>query len=258
MPGTAALACEYDQKCPDCPAQLRGCDVASISEHLCSCGGAGGWHHQARALNGCVQSMFTDIGIVAKLEPPGTSPGSLHRAADVGSARMPVPTSFDAGGTHAIAMDSGVCYFSRPKAPAMASKPGWGAAQVERKKPAAMAREVAQGKRAPLAAGTTFVAVGIDARGRTGPGFHKLCEWLAEHAVAHTNLLLPGMTAAQLRVRLITMWRTRLSVALHRALAESYVRRAEMLRAAVALQQGVMPLAVVDVLRGEEGVVGWG
>jgi hypothetical protein len=54
------------------------------------------------------------------------------------------------------------------------------------------------------------------------------------------------------------MWRTRLSVALHRALAESYVRRAEMLRAAVALQQGVMPLAVVDVLQGEEGVVGWG
>jgi hypothetical protein len=54
------------------------------------------------------------------------------------------------------------------------------------------------------------------------------------------------------------MWRTRLSVALHRALAESYVRRAEMLRAAVALRQGVMPLAVVDVLRGEEGVAGWG
>jgi hypothetical protein len=41
-----------------------------------------------------------------------------------------------------------------------------------------------------------------------------------------------------------------------RALAESYVRRAEMLRAEVAVRQGVMPLAVVDVLRGEDGV-GW-
>jgi hypothetical protein len=77
------------------------------------------------------------------------------------------------------------------------------------------------------------------------------------------DLLLPGMPAAQLRTRLVTTWRTRLSVALQtatllqRALAETYVRRAEMLMAAVAARQGVMPLAVVDVLEGEEGV-GWG
>jgi hypothetical protein len=58
LPGTAALVRAYDQKCPDCSAQLGGCDVAVISEHLCSCGGAGGWNHQAKAMNGCVQSMF--------------------------------------------------------------------------------------------------------------------------------------------------------------------------------------------------------
>jgi hypothetical protein len=96
--------------------------------------------------------------------------------------------------------------------PDMASKPGWGAAHVERYKPAAMAREVApaQGKlalkraRRPLHRGWDYVvpvAVGIDdaRRGRTGAGFHKLCEWLAEHAaVAHTNLLPGMMSAAQL------------------------------------------------------------
>jgi hypothetical protein len=145
-PGTAALAREYNLKCPDCDAQLGGCDADIISEHLVSCGGAGGWYHQAGAVNRCVQSMFTDVGIVAKLEPPGTSPGSLHRAADVGSARMPVPASFDAGGTHCLACDSGVCYFSAPRAGLMATKPGWGAAQVERDKPSVMAREVAQKK----------------------------------------------------------------------------------------------------------------
>jgi hypothetical protein len=42
------------------------------------------------------------------------------------------------------------------------------------------------------------------------------------------------------------MWRTRLSVALQRALAEMYMRRAEMLRAVVAARQGVMPLAVEE------------
>jgi hypothetical protein len=36
-------------------------------------------------------------------------------------------------------------------------------------------------------------------------------DWLAEYAVAHTNLLLPGMRAAQLRARLVTTWHTRMS-----------------------------------------------
>jgi hypothetical protein len=46
--------------------------------------------------------------------------------------------------------------------------------------------------------------------------------------------------------------------ALMEALAETYVRRAEMLRAVVAARQGVMPLAVVDLLEGGVGGgVGW-
>jgi hypothetical protein len=67
--------------------------------------------------------MFTDVGVMAKLEPHGTSPGSLHRAADVASARMHVPVSFDAGGTHCIACDNGVLYFTSPRNGVMASKP---------------------------------------------------------------------------------------------------------------------------------------
>ena len=130
----------------------------------------------------------------------------------------------------------------------MVQKPGFGALEVERKKPANMAREVAQGKRAPLAMGTTFLPFGIDSRGRVGDGAPKLMNWLVDHAVAHTNMLQPGMKESQLRVRLITTWRMRLSVALHRALAESYVRRVEALGVEVARIKGVRQLKVVDLL----------
>jgi hypothetical protein len=44
----------------------------------------------------------------------------------------------------------------------------------------------------------------------------------------HSNLMdAPGMTTGELTARLVTRWRTRLSVALHRALAEVYLQRAE-------------------------------
>jgi hypothetical protein len=41
---------------------------------------------------------------------------------------------------------------------------------VERDKPSAMACEVAQGKRAPIVAGTTFLALSVDVRGHSGEG----------------------------------------------------------------------------------------
>ena len=249
-PGTAAMVQSFNLRCPDCSVLLSGFDTAGISAHLACCGTNGGWYHQAGAVNRCVKSFFTDVGVMATLEPPNTSPGTTHRAADVGSAPIPVPPTFVAGGTHSLACDSAVWYFTPTRAAQMASKPGWGAEEVERRKPAKMAREMAQGKRAPLAAGTTFLALGIDERGRVGSGFPKLMDWLADHAVAHANLMLPGMTAANLRVRLITTWRIRLSVALQRALAESYLRRSEDIRKQAALRLGVRPLEVADVLMG--------
>jgi hypothetical protein len=105
QPGTVALGASTTRSVR---TARHSCAATTWRPFRSTCADAAS-RDQARALNGCVQS--TDIGIVAKLEPPG----SLHRA------------------------------------------------------------------------GTTFVAVGIDARSRTGAGFHKLCEWLAEHAVAHTK-----------------------------------------------------------------------
>jgi hypothetical protein len=69
--------------------------------------------------------------------------------------------------------------------------------------------------------------------------------------VLHSNLMdAPGMTAGALTARLVTRWRTRLSVALHRALAEVYLRRAEKIRAAAAGadEDGRRAGVLVDVL----------
>jgi hypothetical protein len=249
VPGIAALIKAHNLCCPDCGDGLAAYDVLMISEHLCSCGSGGGWQHCADATNLAVKECFTDVHVTAKLEGAGNSPGSAHRPGDVTSANMPVPLSFPAGGTHALILDSGIKYFTASSASVMARKPGWGAMHVEGKKLSTMAAEIAAGKRAPLRSDGTFQPLGVDSRGRTGDGFPRMMEWLAEYAVLHSNLMdAPGMTAGALTARLVTRWRTRLSVALHRALAEVYLQRAEKIRAAAAQKTGVVPLSLVDVL----------
>jgi hypothetical protein len=86
-----------------------------------------------------------------------------------------------------------------------------------------MAVQIAAGKRTALRSDGTFQPVGIDSRGRTGDGFLRV-EYRCSATLQPDGA--PGMTAGALTARLVTRWRTRLSVALNRALAEVYLSAA--------------------------------
>ncbi len=98
-----------------------------------------------------------------------------------------------------------------------------------------MRREIAAGQRSALPAGFQFVPAAMDTKGRMGPQLAALLASLAEHGAAHT-LAAPASTeegGSAAKGQLAVRFRARMAVALHRALMQACLYRAqEVARAA--------------------------
>ena len=236
LPGTAAAIIAGGGTCPSCKTCLVGYDIEFLTNHLMSCAVGGCTQRTALAITQAVQRCMTDVGITSVRELRGLSATSAHRPGDAVSEPVPVPVAYDAGGELRWVVDTTVSYLSSSNY--VSAVHGDAEAEVtkaEKDKEAAMRREIATGQRSALPPGFRFVPAAMDARGRKGPQLKALLASLAEHGAAHA-LATPASTEeggdaakGQLAVR----FSARMAVALHRALMQAYLYRAqEVARAA--------------------------
>ncbi len=95
-----------------------------------------------------------------------------------------------------------------------------------------MRREIATGQRSALPPGFRFVPAAMDMRGRKGPQLNALLASLAEHGAAAHALATPASTRDEeggdaAKGQLAVRFSARMAVALHRALMQAYLYRAQ-------------------------------
>lgn len=241
LPGTAAAIIAGGGTCPSCKTCLVGYDIEFITNHLVSCAVGGCTQRTALAITQAVQRCMTDVGITSVRELPGLSETSAHRPGDAVSGPGPVPIACDAGGELRWVVDTTVSYLSPSNYHSAVN--GDADAEVtkaENEKEATVRREVATGQRSALPPGFRFVPAAVDSRGRKGPRLVALLASLAEHGAAHA-LARPASTEeggnaakGQLAVR----FHARMAVALHRALMQAYLFRAQEVARAAGKRTG--------------------
>ena len=173
------------------------------------------------------------------METPGLSQTSAHRPGDIVSGPL---LELDAGGTTRLVVDTTLSYLtpSNFDDATFGSDPAGEVRKAEQKKRAEIQRDLRAGSRAPLPAGYEFVPAAMDPRGQSGPGMVALLERIARHGAAHSHGLSSDDGADGAYAKLLARCRTRLAIAMQRALMEEYLHRAQRVATAAAERSGTV------------------
>jgi hypothetical protein len=232
VPGMAAAVARMGGDCPSCGNSLVGVSPLAITNHLVSCPKGGGTQGTARSFTMAVQRCCADVGVGSEREMGGLSAISKHRPADVLTEPMPVPTGYDFGGVHRLAIDTRVRYLNPSNLRRAADETvplSSGVQDAETAKAKQLETEVQNGVRSALPAGFTFHGVAMDSRGRRGPRLERLLGDVAVHGARHT-MGLPDKEGAAAEAKLLARFHARVGQGLHSGLMQAYLRRAQELQ----------------------------
>ena len=182
------------------------------------------------------------MSITWKKELPGLSLNSGHRPGDAVTGPMA-----DGGGTTRLVIDTTVTYLSAStfNTAVYNDRPDAALLRAEQLKRNAIDRDVANGVRTPLQPGFEFVPAAMDTRGQCGPGMAKLLERIADHGAGHAHAA--SGEGGKAKAKFLGRFRARLATALHRALMEGYLYRAQKVAEAAEARTGMAAVSALEL-----------